>query len=345
MGHKTVAVREGAIHLPDTAFGSWMSHPDHQVRLAGMFLSVYSTAITRPMTNTVFSSLKRNLVHLHTDTDVNFRSEVQGYTQKLFDRLRASSATLSKGLGKGGGEKTARLPIPKVCFSQETFSSSDSQKNLLHTHLAFVVWYIRFLSWELRSSASYQRRITALQSLAIVLRSGIDPGVPRSHLSKSAQGQLNWAHGIRIATPTLSRVLMDLILDPFDDIRNSAVSVLQLCLLAQPAVEQTTISVTTRKFLHRAESMQLRTGRADQADGVARGYLLLSSSSDENREVPDTTALNSSYVVLSNLTDELRSTLAYASQDLSAAVNGRPVHGIFAALRYVFLRLGSPILL
>jgi hypothetical protein len=32
---------------------------------------------------------------------------------------------------------------------------------------------------------------------------------------------------------------------------------------------------------------------------------------------------------------QLQSTLAFADQDLSEAVNGRPVHGTFAALRYV----------
>lgn len=284
----------------------------------------------------VFHFLRLNIVHLHTDTDVNFRSEINGYTQKLFDRLRAGTATLSKGIGKAVEDKADRLPIPNACFQQQ----NTAQNNPLLAQLRFIVWYVAFLEWELRSTASYQRRITALQSLTIVLRSGIDPSIPQSCLSKSAHGQLNWAHGIEIATPKLRRILMDLILDPFDDIRGSAVSVLQLCSLATGSTEQTTTSAFITQFLQRAETTQLRTGRADQADGVARGYLLLSSSPEEHQQRSARPSSISGYATFLNLTNELRSTLSYAAKDLPEAINARPVHGIFAALRYV--RINRP---
>jgi hypothetical protein len=309
-----------------------MSHTDPEVRLAGMFLSIYSTAITRPMTTGTFRSLRRNLVHLHTDTDAYFRRDINGYTQKLFDRLRASTATLAKGITKSNDAGGMRLTIPKKCFNYEASSLHD---DLLVESLAFIVWYIRFLEWELRSTASYQRRITALQSLTIVLRSGIDPGVPATHLSKSAQGQLNWAHGIQVANPTLVRVLMDLIVDPFDDIRNSAVSVLQLCPSAQPSIGQHAVLKDMRCFLERAEGMQLRTGRADQADGVARAYSLLYSLSENNSEPCEGATVSSSLNVFLFLRQQLGDTIAYAYENLSDAVNGRPVHGTFAALRFV----------
>jgi hypothetical protein len=330
-----IKVYDNAIHIPDTIFGTWMYHPDPEVRLAGMFLSIHSTSITRPMTSGTLRLLKQNLIHLHTDTDAYFRRDVNGYTQKMFDRLRASTATLSKGAVKVKEFGIARLPVPRSCFNHEWSSSRASQKDPLFESLAFIVWYIRFLQWELRPTASYQRRITALQSLIIVLRSGIDPEVPPSHLSKSAQGQLNWAHGVQIANPTLTRVLMDLILDPFDDIRNSAVSVLQLCLLAQPIAGQDAVLRTMHRFLGRAESMQLRTGRADQADGVARAYSLLYSLLGNYSGPQNPTKFSSSLELFLSLKQTLRSTLSYAEQNLTEAVNGRPIHGTFAALRQV----------
>lgn len=301
-----------------------MSHSEPSVRLAGMFLSVYSTSITRSFNRGVFTSLKRHLVHLHTDTDVNFRSEVIGYTQKLFDRLRASTATLAKRKIKDG-KSLSRVTIPPACYNPGAF---QSQQDPLLTHLAFIIWYVQFLGSELRPTASYQRRITALQCLTIVLRSGIDPSIPQKYLSKSAQGQLNWAHSIAVATPELMRVLMDLILDPFDDIRGFAVVVLQLCLLNKPAYGENEVPASLRRFLQRAEGLQLRTGRADQADGVARAYSLLISTSNEKDE-----ALASDYVTLKHLVDQLRDTLSYAMDDLAKAVNERPIHGVFAAVR------------
>jgi hypothetical protein len=285
------------------------------------------------MTSGVFRSLKKNLVHLHTDTDANFRREINEYTQKLFDRLRASTATLAKKDVKKSGSEVARLPIPKACLNQGPSPAMRTEQDPLLESLSFVVWYIRLLEWELRSTASYQRRVTALQSLMIVLRSGIDPGVPFSHLSKSAQGQLNWAHGIQLANDKLIRVLMDLILDPFDDIRNSAISVLQLCLLAQPLDGQNAVLASMHRFLDRAANMQLRTGRADQADGVARAYSLLYSLLDSHPGPSNPTIFASSFTVYLYLTRTLRNTLSYAYESLTNAVNGRPIHSTFAALR------------
>ena len=311
-----------------------MSHSEPEVRLAGMFLSVHSTAITKPMTGGIFKSLKRNLVHLHTDTDAYFRREVHGYTQKLFDRLRASTATLSKGLIKVRAPEVGRLPFPKESLQQQSLHTGSPSEDPLVESLAFIVWYTKFLEWELRSTGTYQRRITALRSLIILLKSGVDAGVPHAQLSKSAQGELNWAHSLQISNARLTRLLLDLVLDPFDDIREASISVLQLCLAALPEAERQTVLSTLPRFITRAEAMMLRTGRADQADGVARAYSLLFTVADANvnkaLKVP-----TSRSEVFDGLRKQLAETLLVARTNLSEAVNGRPVHGIYAALTFV----------
>lgn len=331
----SIEVRDSAVHLPDNIAGKWMSDPEPEVRLAGMFLSVYSTSVTRAVSGSVLQALKLNLVHLHTDTDANFRREVHGYTQKLFDRLRASTATLSKGVSKSAVTGNARLPFPKAAFDSDPLTSRTARQDSLLESLSFVVWYLRFLQWELRPTAPYQSRITALRSLTIVLRSGVDPGVPFDSLSKSAQGQLNWAHGIQIGNKKLVRALLDLILDPFDDVRDAAVSVLQLCLAAMPETEKELTMLAIPPFIARAEAVMLRTGRADQADGVARAYGMIFSSAEDGVKIPGSSYFSTKLQIFEHLQHQLKSTLAVAHQDLSQAVDGRPVHGIFAALRYV----------
>jgi hypothetical protein len=168
-----------------------------------------------------------------------------------------------------------------------------------------------------------------------VLRSGVDPGVPYDSLSKSAQGQLNWAHGIRIGNKKLVRTLLDLILDPFDDVRDAAVSVLQLCLAALPKSDKEHVMSTIPPFIARAETVMLRTGRADQADGVARAYGMIFSSAESGAVAPGSSYFSTKLQIFEHLQDQLKSTLTVAHEDLSQAVDGRPVHGIFAALRYV----------
>ena len=333
--HSSIEISDGAVYLPDDIAGTWMSNPEPEVRLAGMFLSVYSTSVTRAISGGVLQALKRNLIHLHTDTDANFRREVHGYTQKLFDRLRASTATLAKSKSKSGVPGRARLAFPKMSSNLGTTAPKISQQDPLSESLLFVVWYIRFLEWELRPTASYQSRITALRSFTIALRSGVDPGVPFASLSKSAQGQLNWAHGMQIGRPKLVRSLLDLISDPFDDVRDEAVSVLQLCLIALPQDKRDSVTSTIPRFISRAEHTMLQTGRADQADGVARAYgMVFNLASNDTVEVANT-PFSSKLGLFEHLQRQLKDTLAVAHSDLSQAVDGRPVHGTFAALRYM----------
>jgi hypothetical protein len=168
-----------------------------------------------------------------------------------------------------------------------------------------------------------------------VLKSGVDPGVPFAQLSKSAQGQLNWAHGLQVGNMKLVRTLLDLVLDPFDDVRDAAVSVLQLCLVALPQTQKGRVLSMIPRFITRAESLMLRTGRADQADGVARAYgMIFALTGDDPMDLAND-QFSSKLRLFGHLKTQVKDTLDVASRDLSQAVDGRPVHGTFAALRYV----------
>ncbi|KAJ4298165.1 hypothetical protein N0V90_006064 [Kalmusia sp. IMI 367209] len=331
---KTVLVEHEAILLPDDIFGGWLSHMEGEVRLAGLFLSVYSTNVTRIITGGIFRSLKKNLLHLHNDTDVNFRRELIGYIQRLFNRLRGSTATLAKSKHKAVAACESRLAFPD---RQRIHQHKSTIQDPLEESLHFITWYITFLEGELRSDASYQRRITALRALMVVLKSGVDSRVPHHLLSKGAQGQLNWAHGLQVTNTSLIRKVLDMTLDPFDDIRDTSISILQVCFEAMPDEEREVALSMLKPFINRAEATMLRTGRADQADGLARSYALyyscLSAASEGHQ--PANSAVETRNEVIHRLTGQLEETLTIARNDLSDAVNGRPVHGIFAAIRYI----------
>lgn len=211
-----------------------------------------------------------------------------------------------------------------------------SNQEPLTKAMDFIVWYIRFLEWELRSTSSYQRRITALRALTIVLRSGLDPRVPHNCLSRSAQGQLHWPYGFQICNARTIRTLLDLMLDPYDDVRSTSASILELCLDSFMAEEKSSVLMTLPPFISRAESAMLRTGRADQADGLARAYSLLFSQCTEHSgdvQKSDDPGLVTRSGIFGRLVEQLEETINVARNDMSLAVDGRPVHGIFAALR------------
>ncbi|KAF2742863.1 HEAT repeat protein-like protein [Sporormia fimetaria CBS 119925] len=336
--NSTIEIKDGFLYMPVKTFSVWLSDPEAEVRLAGLFMSVYSTAVTRPISPGVFQLLKRNLVHLHTDTDANFRKELLNRVQRLLERLRGSTATIAKTESTHGNSTRSPIQFAKRCTRSGKYTLALPRTSAVAKPFQFMLWYTQFLEWELRPTSSYQRRITALKALTIVLKSGLDPNVPHEELSKSAQGQLRWAHIMHISNPRLMRLLLDLILDPFDDIRSAAASLLELCLDSSSAEWSTATLLKIPKFLQRAETMMLRTGRADQADAVARTYSLLFSRCSKG--IPEalkskSDGLWTKSAILRYLITQLERTVDVASQDLSGAVNGRPVHGIFAALGYL----------
>ena len=79
----------------------------------------------------------------------------------------------------------------------------------------------------------------------------------------------------------------------------------------------------------------LRTGRADQADGVARAYGMVFALASDESNIFAGSHFSSKQSLFEHLKTQLQDTLNLAHADLSKAVDGRPVHGTFAALRYV----------
>ncbi|KAF2106936.1 HEAT repeat protein-like protein [Lophiotrema nucula] len=335
---ESLVITDDAICLPDSIFGEWLSHPDPEVRVAGLFLSVYSTAGTKPITSATFKSLKHNIVHLHTDIDANFRKDVLNHTQRLFDRLRGSTAALARPGNKNNMSSGQRQDIGNFLSRSKRSDPASATDQLLLGSLSFMRWYVQFLNRELRPTASYQRRATALRCLTILLKSGIDPSVPHQHLSKSAQGQLQWSHKLQVVTPKLIRLLLDLVLDAFDDVRGASASLLTLCLESLSEAEKDRAVLELVDFIRRAESMMLSSGRADQADGVARAVALLftqCSKGSSNEETLQLGEIQKQIDLSTYLTSQLDETLLVVRKDMADAVNGRPVHGIFAALRYI----------
>ncbi|TKA79768.1 hypothetical protein B0A49_02661 [Cryomyces minteri] len=111
--------------------------------------------------------------------------------QQLFDRLRASTSATQRWLGtiQKVRENKRKASTPA---GQDTDQEATTLQRCLHDQSVFIKWYIRFLKHELRPTSPYQRHITALKTLTILIKSGLDPTVSREHYSKSAQGEVKY---------------------------------------------------------------------------------------------------------------------------------------------------------
>lgn len=316
--HKTLHMSDTTLYLPDTLLGKLLSQKSANARLSGLSLLISSTSAIKPLTPGSLRVLKQHLPHLHAETDAGFRSELFTMTKRLIERLRAATATLAK--------------------HNKRANASDIAAEL-NLHRSFVSWYLSFLRMELRPTASYQRHISSLKCLTIVLRSGLDPFVSETHYSKSAGGEIRWPFQISVADPGTVQTLIGLLLDPFDDVRLTSAGVLKIVNSSTASFDGSTQTAATDyqpmlRALTRAERSMMTSGRADHADGVAHVYAILFQRSSMETQ-SDKEWWFSKTKVLDHLVTKIENTTRIASDDLLTAVNGNPLHGLFSSVRWV----------
>lgn len=326
-----IVIQHGVVLIPDIMLARLCEQASPDARLAGLSLLISSASATRPLTIGTLRCLKRHLPHMFADVDANFRGEVHSHFQALTNRLRAILAVL------------ARQKVRKIGNTQMTFKHDAANHNLIESpdqartayasHLNFITWSLKFLEGELVSTAAYQRHISALKSLAVLLRSGLDAEVQIEDLAKSARGEVKWPLHLKIMTSTKRQALLDLLLDPFDDVRQAALEILLIDQSSLASIDNHKTITENRlqltKILHKARDVMIRTGRVDQADGLGRLYTLVV----HDRLLSSGADVSSATDVVEDLVHTLEESLTVASTDMSLAVRNHPVHGLLTALR------------
>ncbi|KAF2763505.1 hypothetical protein EJ05DRAFT_41398 [Pseudovirgaria hyperparasitica] len=343
---KTVRIQGKVIEIPDAFISRLLGDISQTIRLSAFSLLTSSAFIARPFTVGSLRVLQQILPNIIADTDANARSEVLGLIQRLFDRLRAATAALNRDVEKS----TLKL---QALESPES-SKSESKRILLDAHKNFLQAIIQSRISDLRPTSPYQRHFVSLKCIIIALRSGLDKRIPCACLSKQARGQTLWPFNISIISDHLLRNLYDLMLNAFDDVRTLASMILKYHFLSSehthlPVMKQSVVpalaepSGISTKLIVRANEAMLRTGRADHADGVARLYELncVERRPSQDQDLEDGHRHSSrAFGVVSLLVGQLESTIRIAETNSSLAINGNPMHGIFASLTYIISQDG-----
>ncbi|RAO64566.1 uncharacterized protein BHQ10_000578 [Talaromyces amestolkiae] len=275
--------------LKSDVLGRFLLHNEPRVRLLALSLLTTAPVMSKPISAIALNSILDGLYSINADSDAFIRQETMSYMRRLMLRLRGP------GILKDFMEKEGK----------------DSK--------IFMEHYVDFLEKELLPTASYQRHISALKSISLVLKTGIDPNA--THVPE--EEQVLWRYKVNILRPSLFRLLVDLLLDPFEEVRATA---LALIVVAEKLVTA----------LSRAEALASGTSRADHADTVARLYHALYSTAKDGHE---TGAVDSWYSTKIGVANEiLRRLEVKLSQEtglFQASVRDAPLHGNTSALRYI----------
>ncbi|TGJ86103.1 hypothetical protein E0Z10_g2662 [Xylaria hypoxylon] len=331
-----------ASQIPTHILEGLLCHRSHEARASGLSILVASPSTTKPYASETLRLLQRHLPSFHEDVDPKIRYDVLGHSRNMIRRLHNSVDTLRKESVRASNQSKNRVSASEdknLIRINERMSQSEnkpiaddigvkSSTETLLEHEEFIEWYASFLKGELALTASYQRHITSLKAMNYFLKSSLQ-GDEASIVRRPASVLID---------NTWFRSVLDLIVDPYDDVREAAASLIMLLqprgsMSGPPAHINGLLSTPfeeLRLFCRKANELALKTARADHCDGAARSQELLCRWSSNFEE-----AVRVLEVVFSNLEQKLYA----AERDLAAAVLQAPVHGDFASLRYIWSSL------
>ncbi|KAK3953561.1 putative death-receptor fusion protein-domain-containing protein [Pseudoneurospora amorphoporcata] len=162
----------------------------------------------------------------------------------------------------------------------------------------------------------------ALLAFKVGKHAGATDDAVDEDVSKSISSDFTWI-----------RLLLDLLLDPFDDVRDSASNLLGLFSQeiimspAQPNLNSKTQLEVLQDFCLKARALADRTGRADHGDGAARSQGLLCRWLD---------GAHLQIAHISKILSGLEDKVTKAEKDLGHAAIENPVHPDFAAISYAW---------
>jgi hypothetical protein len=352
-----------AVILQEDVIGSLATSNVDTVRSLAFSVLVASPSPLRPFTATALNILQSKMEIFYADTDAKFRTDTLSNTRKLIERLRGTTAYLNRELGN----------LSSKCASESSRSEErdlhDQIQNLIQRHEEFLKWYLEFLLNELIPTVSYQRHITALKAIRLLLQSGILDELSPTRSSTGPKHPTSWPYRVNFFTPRAMRLLQDLLMDPFEDVRDSAAAVLKLASIENFAIETMTQESNYHrlKLVRTVEPIRQLKGFSviDDRPSVIRdvvankpevdkGYTSLATFIARAEGLAKRTgradygdgvarcydllytllpSTESHLMLVQNLVHDLDAKVCIAERDLTKAVLDAPIHGTFAALK------------
>ena len=322
--------------LKSEIVGKFLLHRESSIRIGALSLLIMAPSTAKPLTSSAMAAIINGLPSMHAESDSHSRGVILSLTRRLILRLkggilkdsaRLQQQYLAEENLRGGKQRQHSKPI---------FERDEAETK---THLEA---YIGFLNADIRPTASYQRHITALKALMLILESGLDPRVNLSDQKKSdSDGQ--WKVQVAIFRPGLLRKLTDLLGDPFDDVRATSLYILNIfppdiLLNGLQGSSSSESCMRLTNALSRAEKLASNTSRADHADTVARLYHLLFSSAEPGGSKGNGQPWWSTKVGLVNaILEKMEDKLSLSGVLFNSSIRDAPLHGYLSALRFVFL--------
>jgi hypothetical protein len=332
-------LKDDAVLLKTSAISDLLFDINWTVRLSGFSILVASPASTRPFSDMALALLAKALPSLAMETDAGVRQDTLALFSSLIDRLKACMFKLSQ-IAKPGGDDKHDSDIEddedkpdKKKDSRPTKKDRKAAKEDLEMHQEFMGLLVKFIILELKPGSGYARHVFALKALQILIKSGLNPALAPSTASATERSSAVWPLPILFDGPHFERLIQDLVMNSFEDIRSLAANVLENYYVSSGVSDPSAVN----EYFDKAREKMTLSGRADHADGVARLYRIQAAIARTSSKASsgEGIKLDDRYWVIKGLIEDLQAAIAVGKGNLPLAMEKHPIHGILASLRHI----------
>ncbi|KAI9028199.1 putative death-receptor fusion protein-domain-containing protein [Phycomyces nitens] len=320
-------------------------HLDNQIRIDALGLLCESRKASSTVTNIELDMVKMFLPLNMNCTSPEFRQTLCAHITKLLTRLRGSMYAQYR---------TYRARLVYVENNRGKRSEDDIKAVLaeatamwkaIEDGKAFLYWFIEHNATSLYPGSSFQRVSTALRLLGVTIKIF---GIEEIPIPDGFTVRPEFPFRVPIASPRNTKLLIDILTNPFDFNRNIAFDILGKFPSPLPGIESKE-DVQSLLWWGLSNVVSTRAGESDSGAMIFRliftKYIsVLGFDLDPEQNLTPNKASGDvegtpSVVFTGKLMDMLDGQVAAAKTNLLQAAQYKPMHGTLLALQYVFSEL------
>lgn len=318
-------------------------HSDPQVRMDVLGLLCESRRATAEVTPTELSMLKLFIPLNMNSTAPEFRQQMCAHISKILTRLRGNLYSQYRNYKSllVYAEKNQDIKRDNALLeAQGILVAIDEAKS-------FLFWLCDHVAQSLYPGASYQRVATALRILNITVRIFGVTGLPP--IEGFTDQQPDFPFKMPISNPRLSKLLIDVFMNPYDFNRVQAFEILCQFPSPLPGIESKS-DVQDLLWWGLNNVVSTRAGESDSGAMVFRliftkyvaglGFDLNPEQTvSNNKKESDGQNDDAAVAFTERLLDLLEKQVNVAKSNILVAAQQHPMHGTLLALQYVFQEL------
>jgi hypothetical protein len=280
-------------------------------RISALQLLVSSPKLSKAIPSCIYEIVLGSLDMIFMDSDLETRNEMYSSFKKFISRIKDSTYALQRdatSLTKKNYEKF-ELEI------KEKLNDVTKSKD-------FFIKLLKYIENALKPGSSYLKKEMAYKLLIVLIESGLDKRIDSKYL-ESGSKSVGFVYQIEIYNNTLVRLLIDNIMDNFEDIRHFSTEIITMASFKlEECIDMNLLELRALEML--------RDIKGKEVDSGARFFKFAFEYYQNNENLIK--CENIVQLLLTKIDDSLEK----ADDDFSAACIHHSIQGYFAAFKFIF---------